>query len=734
MRSCCVFAIALFASLSLTMSPLAEQPDYMQVKVFYEDKPGWEDLQSRHLDVVARGANYLEILTLTEELETLRQAGYRVEIIHESMKELYRSRLDVTKDMGGYATLSEIYAYLDNLRTAYPSIVSAKNHIGYTLEGRDMWAVKISDNPNVDEDEPEVLYTAAIHAREVITPLTLMHFMDHLTGSYGLDPEITALVDSRELWFVMPVNPDGYYHNEVIAPEGGGLWRKNRRDNGDGTFGVDLNRNYGYQWGYDDVGSSPDPASQTYRGVAPFSEPETQNMRDFSNAHNFVIVLYLHSYGNFLVYPWEYSGSPTGDNDIFQNMASAIYSMNGFVTGFGGINGSTGDWHYGEQTTKNKNFPLLFEIGTNDDGFWPYPARIPTLVESCLEPCLYLAEVAGNIYRVRPPVAPTVDLTLGAEIGDYTISWQHYDTLNPAVCYALAEFQEPRRVLDSANSYDNWSVHAFGYEVADVHSLPMAFYSRTGDDFHSWIRTAVPLLVEAGDTLRFWTRYVIERNFDYAYVEVSTDGLDFTPIEGNITTDNDPFGLNRGNGITGATVGWVQGLFDLSDYAGQMIFIQFTYETDEALTMDGIWLDDIEPVLVFDSSELISDSIADTYYEFTDRPDGTYYYMVWAQDGEDQYSESSGMVYALVDHNPSCCQGTTGNMDCSGDGLVDVSDIQTLVDHLFLTLAPLCCEESANINYPGSGYATTDEIVDVTDLSLLIDNQFLSLSPLSDCP
>ena len=148
-----------------------------------------------------------------------------------------------------------------------------------------MWAVKISDNPNVNEDEPEVLFNSAIHAREVITPEVLLHAMDHLTDNYGVLPEITDLVDNREMWFVVVVNPDGYFHNQVIEPNGGGMWRKNRRQIVASIYGVDLNRNYGYEWGYDDLGSSSSPTAETYRGNGPFSEPESQNMKQFTEAH-----------------------------------------------------------------------------------------------------------------------------------------------------------------------------------------------------------------------------------------------------------------------------------------------------------------------------------------------------------------------------------------------------------------------------------------------------------------
>jgi hypothetical protein len=636
--------------------------------------------------------------------------------------------------MGGYKTLAEINAYLDGMIAAHPNIVSAKNHIGYTLEGRDMWAVKISDNPNVDEDEAEILYCAAIHAREVITPEVLFHFMDYLTDGYGVDTEATALVDDREMWFVLPVNPDGYYHNEVIEPGGGGMWRKNRRDNGDGTFGVDLNRNYGYQWGYNDFGSSPETNSQTYRGTAPFSEPESQNMRDFSIAHDFVIAAYFHAYGNVIYIPWEYNSTPTPDHDIYMGMGNEIYNLNGYPSIISGVNGGTGDWHYGEQTLKNKTFGTLFEVGTSDDYFWPDPARIPALVEANLEPCKYMALISDSIYNLRAPERPVVEITPGTEMGDYTVSWQHEDTLNPAVRYALVEFMEPRRVLDSANDFNNWYGWGFQQSMMEFHSEGWSFYSNTGNSIQTYIQSAFPLYVEEGDSLKFWTHYVIERNVDFAYVEVSTDGETFTPIPGNLSTDANPLGTNRGHGISGSTIGWVEGLFDLSDYVGQGILIRLTYETDDSYALEGIYFDDIEPVMVFDSAVLVDDSITNMYYDFAARPDGAYYYMLWAQDAQDQYSRESFMTYTVVDHTPTCCAGTTGNVDCSPDGLTDVSDIQILVDHLFLSLAPLCCEEATNINYPESGYTTTDEVVDVTDLSLLIDNQFISLAPLSGCP
>jgi murein tripeptide amidase MpaA len=185
----------------------------------------------------------------------------------------------------------------------HPSITSAKFSIGTSIEGRDLWAIKVSDNPGTDEVEPEVFYTGIHHAREPISAEVLLHTIDHLTDNYGSDPTVTDIMDGRELWFLPVMNPDGYVYNETTDPEDGGMWRKNRRNNGNGTYGVDPNRNYGYNWGYDDVGSSPFTFHEGYRGTGPFSEPENQAVRDFTEGREFAIAMNYHSYGNLLLYP-----------------------------------------------------------------------------------------------------------------------------------------------------------------------------------------------------------------------------------------------------------------------------------------------------------------------------------------------------------------------------------------------------------------------------------------------
>lgn len=239
--------------------------------------------------------------------------------------------------MAGYYTYAELLDILDDMAAQYPDIISVKQSIGSitTHEGRPIYWVKISDHHGVDEAEPEVFYNAVHHAREPAGLMQLVHYMWYLLENYATDPEVKYLVDNTEMYFIPCINPDGYVYNQTTNPNGGGFWRKNRREHGGGDFGVDLNRNYGFQWGFDDTGSSPNPTSNTYRGASAFSEPETQAVRDFCNQHNFLITLNYHTYGNLLIYPWGYSDSPTPDAVTFNNAASVMINENGYTAGTG---------------------------------------------------------------------------------------------------------------------------------------------------------------------------------------------------------------------------------------------------------------------------------------------------------------------------------------------------------------------------------------------------------------
>jgi carboxypeptidase T len=196
------------------------------------------------------------------------------------------------------------------LQQKYPAIVKVFV-IGNSIERRNIYAMKISRNVAVDENKPEVLFLGGHHAREWISVEVPFLLGKYLAENYAADANVHRLVDQGEIWVVPLVNPDGLEYSINVDR----TWRKNRRDNGQGNYGVDLNRNYGYQWGVDNAGSSPNPTSEVYRGAAAFSEPETQAVRDLFLRKKFSGVISFHSASPMILYPWGYTKRPS-DKEI----------------------------------------------------------------------------------------------------------------------------------------------------------------------------------------------------------------------------------------------------------------------------------------------------------------------------------------------------------------------------------------------------------------------------------
>ena len=371
----------------------------------------------------------IEFAISIHDLDKLDSSNISYSIIHENLEQFYSSRLSrgpYPRDfdygsMGGYYTFAEIESHIDDICSENPNIVSEKISIGTTLEGRNIWAIKISDNPNVDENEPEVLYTGLHHAREPMSYMNLFYFMYWILDSYPQDPLAEHIVNNREMWFVPAVNPDGLVYNQSIAPNGGGMQRKNMKQtcNFGTPDGVDLNRNYSYYWGYDNQGSSNDGCNETYRGTSAFSEPESQAIRDFVVPRDFKIALNYHSYSNLLIYPFGYTYNnvvPDKDLEIFIEYGQDMVQYNGYALGTGPellytVNGESCDWMYGDQGI----FAYTPEIGSSNDGFWPATNRIVPLAEENLYPNQFLALSAGSKY----------DMDLSISDGPY-ISGQDY--------------------------------------------------------------------------------------------------------------------------------------------------------------------------------------------------------------------------------------------------------------------------------------------------------------------
>ncbi|MEO1262636.1 MAG: M14 family zinc carboxypeptidase [Bacteroidota bacterium] len=310
--------------------------------------------------------------------------------------------------MGGYHTYQEMLDILDSMAVKYPDIFKARQPIttAYTThDGHPIYWVKISDNPSIDEDEPEVFYNSIHHAREPNAMSQMIFHMWYLLENYETDEFIQHLINNTEMYFVPCINVDGYLYNESTNPNGGGFWRKNRRDNGDGSYGVDLNRNYPFQWGFDDDGSSPNTSSETYRGPSPGSEPETQMIMEFCNAHEFQIALCYHTHGDLLIYPWGYVDGPSPDDEIFKGFASFMVKENNYLAGYASetvgytVNGTSDDWFYGEQATKSRILSMTPEVGPQ---FWPSEGEIDGLNKTAMDMNIKAAALLLNYGEVTP--------------------------------------------------------------------------------------------------------------------------------------------------------------------------------------------------------------------------------------------------------------------------------------------------------------------------------------------
>ena len=384
---------------------------------------------------VGKPGIFLDLTVSEDERVTLMSTGLDVEILIPNLTRYYQemNQPAIERDfplgsMQGNYTWDELNDHFDELRTQYTPIMTDRIIIGESMDGHDIWAFKVSDNPNEDEEEPEVLYTGLTHAREPVGMMNLFYFVQLLCENYGTDPELTYLVDNREMWFIPVINPDGYLYNESIQPNGGGMHRKNRRDTncGDGTNrGVDLNRNYGYSWGANNTGSSPDPCSTTYRGTEEFSEPETAAVRDFVEDREFMNVLHYHTYSNVLIHPYGNATLPEEpDLTTYREVGEEMTHYNGYAVGTGfevigyTVNGDAVDWSYGDQGL----IAYTPEVGSSSQGFWPPEDHVETLCQEQVHPNKIFAFVAGSDFMIGDEniddsvVEPGTVVTLEIEI------------------------------------------------------------------------------------------------------------------------------------------------------------------------------------------------------------------------------------------------------------------------------------------------------------------------------
>ncbi len=401
-------ALALTVLLALlALAPVAAQPykdtgTYKISQVF--DAHARSAIAATGADIFEVGHDYVLVEATPEEAMALGRLGLTLE-------PLLVSQAFPPAD-SAYHDYAEMVAELQQVAFDHPGIFSLFS-LGTSYEGRTVWAGKISDNVGTDEAEPEVLFTNHQHAREHLTVEMALYTLHMLTDEYGTDPQITSLVDSREIWIVFDLNPDGGEYD--IATGAYRSWRKNRQPNaGSQYIGTDLNRNWGYKWGCCG-GSSGTTSSETYRGAAAFSAPETDVVRDFvdsrvvGGAQQITASIDFHTYGELVLWPYGYTFTDVpadmtqDDHDVYVTMGQAMAAMNGYTPEQASdlyiTDGTIDDWTHGVHHIFTYTFEM-YPVTSGQGGFYPPDEVIPAQTSATAPP-------SSTCWRMPPVPTPS---------------------------------------------------------------------------------------------------------------------------------------------------------------------------------------------------------------------------------------------------------------------------------------------------------------------------------------
>jgi len=627
---------------------------------------------------VRKPGQYLDAWLSASEIELLRNSGVPYQILIDDWQKYYDSQPKMTEgeiqralqeayerdnithsiygSMGGYLKFNEVVAKMDSMRLEYPNFISQKFSLGNSYENRPIWCARVTLGPNAPTGRPEVMFHSLIHAREPISMEAQVYFMYWLFENYGIDPIATYILRFREIYWIPVFNPDGYVYNETTNPNGGGMWRKNRKPCSGGT-GADLNRNYGtYQfWNSTNGGSSTSCGSDTYRGTLPFSEPETQALFTFVNSRNFKTSISAHTYGNYLIKPWGWiDPTPTPDDNIFNTFLQDCRASNGYTVGTASqtvgyfVRGVTDDWYYND-SGHAKIIAITPETGTS---FWPSQAQIIPLAQSMLFTYQYFALVAGpyvnptsmnfnqpfyapgqsGYFRVRfrnkgLMAAQNVRVTLTPSNSYITIPTQQY------TYPSLASFASDSATFNftiSASAPNNCAIRSTlaikldtntiyttsVYAMVGTGTLTLADSAENG--FSRWTTNGTWGITSStyhspsnsftdspgGNYGNNQNTYMVLANpinissYPVTYLSfwhryATEAGYDFCYVE--VSSDNGTT-WQTVTSYNGTLATWTQQTFDITSYANSssQLRIRFRLQTDASVVADGWYVDDIK--------------------------------------------------------------------------------------------------------------------------------------------
>jgi carboxypeptidase T len=396
-------------------------PALVRVRIAYQHREELAQLAQAGVDIWEVHSGYVVAVVSHDQEVDLAHQGYELKRLGtisplSSFDPQYHTAEEMLAELQG---LAETHAHLVQLVDIGDSWEKTQNRAD-----RDLWALRIRSDPDGVDPRPNVLFTAAIHARELATAEVALRLARHLLEGYSTDADIAHVLDTRETWIVPMANPDGHIHAEL-----GQSWRKNTNDSEGpclgspppNSYGVDLNRNFSYHWG--EAGSSGFPCYLIYRGVGPLSEPEDQALADLIQAQGFVLTVGYHSYGELILYPWGWTRDAPPDLELYQAIARKMASYNGYTWGQASTelyptSGGLDDWAYHEAGALS----FTVEMGTSFDP--PY-SSVEALWQEHRDPALYLLKIADDPTQAYGPeatdlalVSASLSLTLTALLSD----------------------------------------------------------------------------------------------------------------------------------------------------------------------------------------------------------------------------------------------------------------------------------------------------------------------------
>ncbi len=350
-------ATSLFAHTNYSLKDFEAPRDQIVKVQFVDYRFGMYKLNQLHYDIAGVDIKNktADLIVNDLELKNLEDKGFN--IINQYSKYLMRG------PDAEYKTSVEIEEILKAAERNFPEIVKVYE-IGKSLQGRTIFAVKITTNPTEEKSfKPRVLFNGMHHAREVMGPEVVLDILETLTTGFETNSEISNWVTNNEIWLLPMFNVDG--NNLVWTSDS--MWRKNARDN----YGVDINRNYPYAWGSCN-GSSSYKSAQDYRGESAASEPETKVMMNFISKIRPVFDISYHSYSELVIYPMGCNGKRTKNSDVVEGIGKELGRLVNYTPGTAwetlySVDGSDIDWMYSEYQV----IPYVLEVNSSSEGFQP---------------------------------------------------------------------------------------------------------------------------------------------------------------------------------------------------------------------------------------------------------------------------------------------------------------------------------------------------------------------------